>query len=205
MTLLQELEQIIPFSIFKKDAFEYLMKLLINWKFESYEDIPINDKGEIVIEDFDRYKVFKLHFFVTTAAASPEHEGLLTIFDDFRAYQAGPVCQGVYDLIKKDVFPFTITNKDGFIIDKSKYESLGNDLPSFVKTEIENSLDELKLQNSDLINKNSSYLIDLSHEWKSWKEAKIEKENGESIDDSEYKFMNPYLIKYERKIFHLYR
>lgn len=139
--------------------FEYILSKLIIW----YKEIfPTVSHPEL---KFSKLKVLKLLFFVTTINSSKRKRGLLDIFNKFYAMSYGPVESDIYNAILKDTTTiFNIGDQYTTIKNGQNFERLNPN----IKKEIDNSIENLKKTNKNLICFDSYKLVDISHKWNSW-------------------------------------
>ena len=176
-----------PNTSVKIKCFEFLTENLLNW-FSSQSNSH---------NDFSKLKLFKLLFFVSAVDASESENGLLEIFDKFHAMPYGHVESDIYD-------NFGQLNR---VVVGKKYTSIK---PEIDETEyylsidpfkelIHQSIESLKQCNADIINYSAFDLVELSHEWQSWKSifnlARLQNKLSLPIPQS--------LIKLEPKFFKL--
>lgn len=141
----------------KLKCFEYVTEKLLAWQNETTKSSP---------NDFSKLKIFKLLFFVSAVGTDETIDGLLNIFNNFHAMPYGPVESDIYNSISKcdriDVSlnstKIKVSSPDNY------YDSIEADQAS-----IENSVELLKLANPAIINYSAYDLVELSHQWHSWK------------------------------------
>ena len=149
-----------PTEISKIRAFEYLTFKLVEWFDESVTFSKENDISTL--------KALKLLFFVSSVNTVRDSQNTLldTPSDKFVAMPYGHVESEIYDAIKSG----QITNIE---IDKSK--TIINDseaileLADDMKKRIDVAVQDLKKVNYSIINFTSFELVELSHQWFSWK------------------------------------
>ncbi len=155
-----------PILVRKILAFEYVVFKLIDWykSFNGVErDVDFNSDN-----DFSKLKVFKLHFF--TSAIKSDSNQLLSVFNNFYAMPFGHVESDIYDYINElerfeiDVKATKIKGPYLDILHKSFSELDGD-----IKSEIDEAIDVLFGRNNELINLSAMDLVELSHQWYSWK------------------------------------
>lgn len=170
----------------KQKAFEFLILGFINWHQE--KNPPTNFRTE-----FTKLKLIKLLFFV--AAIKTENGDLLDYFDNFWALPYGHVESDIYNSIN-DLKIFKIT-KEG--IDDLEVPNNYFDDIEHIKLNLQNSLNEIKNANSNLIQYSAYQLVELSHKWYSWQSvftlAKSINKQGLKIPVS--------MIRSEQKIYSL--
>lgn len=153
----------------KISTFEYIVFQLINWYKEAYrlEDNRAFNQGN----DLSILKVIKLSFFVV----ANKHESLLRTFDKFYAMPLGHVESDIYDYIRSNkgsfaaftISPSGTVIKDDFIASLSEDKFLNVD--SAIRQSIYDSVENLKNDYPDLIMYTGYQLVELSHQWYSWK------------------------------------
>ncbi len=158
----------------KTNAFDYFVFRLI--------ELAKTQKIEYTTE-LTKLKLLKLLFFTTAVTSSKHSKGLLEVFDDYWALPYGHVESGVYNYIPNSIF---------FKIDKSGVTTLNNNLTreSFGLLEneiylIDKAIDSLLEKNPNILSYSAFQLVELSHEWQSWKSmfnlAKINRKSGLKI------------------------
>lgn len=126
--------------------------------------------------DLSILKLMKLLFFTTAVNAKKDSENLLLdrVFNNFVAMPFGHVESFIYESIKSNkILEFyelsysKTIRKDNFApyLFKSYVDGLNNSITEY----IDKSIDELKRKNPDLINYSAFDLVELSHQWFSWK------------------------------------
>lgn len=141
----------------KIKSFELITEKLLEW----YGSM---NKG--AMNDFSKLKLFKLLFFVSTVDASVENDGLLGLFDNFCAMPYGPVESDIYNnfekckkvIITKECTSINLNLGDEYYSEIEEYKGL-----------IEKSIQSLKKSNLEIINYSAYDLVELSHQWISWK------------------------------------
>lgn len=142
----------------KTVAFEYLMIQCLSWYREVF---PQKDSN-----DFSKLKVIKLLFFASAVNATEKEEALLSTFDNFYALPFGHVESDVYtDLGALNLF--TITNEN--LVPKESYTSEYFNGIEDIKPLLDNSFTNLRKANPELIEYSAFDLVELSHQWQSWK------------------------------------
>ena len=146
----------------KYKLFEYMIDGIIAWYKVVAPDA--NVKSEL-----NRLKLIKLNFFISAASTEGKKYGLLQYFDKFHAMPFGHVESEVYDHVKSSL---TIEKK--YYLGKDSIEILGVpnnyfDEISEYTPEIDDAIHFLKKKNPDLVKYKSFDLVELSHEWTSWK------------------------------------
>ncbi len=153
----------------KISTFEYIVFQLINWYKEAYrlKDNRAFNQGN----DLSILKVIKLSFFVV----ANKHESLLRTFDKFYAMPLGHVESDIYDYIRSHNGRFTAftISPSGTVIKGEFMESLSENNFSNVdfdlRKSINISIEDLKNANPGLIKYTGYQLVELSHQWYSWK------------------------------------
>jgi uncharacterized phage-associated protein len=143
----------------KLTAFDYVVFNIQNWYVER--------GGNLVNNDLSKLKVTKLLFFTCAASSTPTNPGLLEVFDNFVAMPYGHVESDIQDQMEQSSF-FNITKygleyKDGII------EYHVELLPQEIRILIDKAFAILKGLNIDLVKLSAFDLVDLSHQWQSWK------------------------------------
>jgi len=147
----------IPMSKIQK--FEYITHQLIDWYKSNNKTIDKND--------FSKLKVLKLHFFICSASSILTESGNNDLFSHFDKFVAMP-----YGHVEEDVYNFILHDKTkSFKIDNSRITIsdiepiLDSDFTELVKK----SILYLKGVNNNLVNQDAFKLVELSHNWFSWK------------------------------------
>ena len=171
----------------KIKAFEFITEKLLEWHASQ------NNNQQ---NDFSKLKLFKLLFFVSAVNASKDNDGLLDLFTSFCAMPYGPVESDVYNNFQ-DCKRVNISKEFTTLIDpidENYYESIEE-----YKVKICNSIESLKIANNKLINYSAYDLVELSHQWISWKSifnlARLQNKLSLPIPSS--------IIKFEPKILKL--
>ncbi len=142
----------------KRIAFEYLIQEFIHW---FHAENP-NKNAE---HELNKLKLLKLLFFASAVEADKNSDGLLGVFNNFYAMPYGHVESDVYNELEN--LPHFELNKQSIIvqpISADYFNTIQELIPSLVS-----SINALKKSNPSLINYSSLELVDLSHEWQSWK------------------------------------
>jgi hypothetical protein len=143
----------------KNNYFEYVLRKLIDWTTE--------EKGNI--NSLTTLKVQKLLFLLSAVGTDNNDPGLLNVFDNFYAMQYGPVESDIYNamvLNQLSVFNFTSRTIN------YREENLDNiSINNAIQHEIDEAISLLKEKNDKIINYSASSLIEITHKWKSWKDA----------------------------------
>ena len=143
----------------KKQAFEYLVTKLIEWK----DDLASQQSSN----SFTKIKVLKLLFFVS-AVKDENKKDLLDIFDNFYAMPYGPVESDIYNFINKDELD-NYSFSDVYM--ELKSPRINDNLDSTTKSRIDNAIDTLKKNNRNIITLRAFELVDISHKWNVWKNS----------------------------------
>ncbi|HOY11799.1 MAG TPA: hypothetical protein PLY70_01610 [Saprospiraceae bacterium] len=143
----------------KVACFEYLVDELVTWVREESGDPD---------RDLNRLKIIKLHFFISAASSSDSQEGLLDLFNDFHAMPYGHVESSIYDEIKTDSLSKYSLLPNGFTPKSTEIKNF-NLVTQIEKDLIQRGISNIKSINPKLVMKSGGYLVDLSHEWRSWK------------------------------------
>lgn len=171
----------------KKIAVNYFIKKLLEWgKYKENNDLST-------------LKVLKLLFFCSAVDSKKDKNSILLddVFNNFFAMPYGHVESEVYNFIKRNELVYIINNKKAEI-KEGVYLNFDN-LNTEVKSCLDSSIESLKKINSNLINMNSFELVELSHNWFSWKYY-----YGVARDKNSYSEKIPSdIIKSEQKILHL--
>ena len=145
----------------KIKAFEYVVKCLLDW--HNNNNVDENIKS---YKAFNKLKIFKLHFFVSAINADKNNDGLLDIFNNFYALPFGHVESDIYD---------NLNNLEMFSINASSLdvnEDISNyfdDISPITRNKIDKAVQNLKSENPEIINYSAFELVELSHQWNSWK------------------------------------
>ncbi|MBC3538743.1 hypothetical protein ACFSC6_20050 [Rufibacter sediminis] len=144
----------------KVRGFEYVIHQLKNWHDTVYEHHPVEN-------DLSKLKVIKLHFFISAVCAGSDDD-LLNFFDCFYAMPYGHVEGEVYsNLDKMEAFKLTerrLEIRENF--NKDEYFKL---IDIGIKNKIDNSIAKLKEININLVKYVAMDLVELSHNWYSWR------------------------------------
>lgn len=176
--------------------FQYILHKLILWN---------NEVNRTTNNDITILKSLKLLFFISAAKTSIKENDLLDeVFDSFWAMPYGHVESDVYDEVKRlkgdlGLFELSSNNCISKISSDTDIKSLTSSLDLSKIKLIDDSIDTLKSYNRDIISYSAFELVELSHQWYSWRRNyRLAKEKGShsqkipSID-----------IKFESKIFKL--
>lgn len=161
----------LPLNDKKVYAFEFLINELLRWHCEFYR----KNFSDIIENDLSVLKVLKLLFFTTAASIKRDGSSYLleTVFNKFYALPYGHVESEVYDLIKKNngnLNFFEINNQCTIRKENalSRIKDLIDLTPIEIRTQILESIRNLKQINYELISYSAYKLVDLSHIWYSW-------------------------------------
>lgn len=152
----------------KKLAFEYVLYKLIEWYKSAkgqLDNVSFNQSN-----DLSKLKVIKLHFFVSSVNSNKN--SLLALFDNFYAMPYGHVESDLYNSITS-LERYTIDTKILKINEEYIYnlDSSFTKLTLGYKNEIDEAIQSLNLENSSLITYSALDLVELSHNYFSWKFA----------------------------------
>lgn len=127
--------------------------------------------------DFSVLKTQKLLFFTVAAQSNVLSDFILgeSLFDDFRAYQYGPVEHTVYTSLKLNqnrLSLMKIDNRGTEVLDFRNIDELKNETAKELETNIvfsiDSALNELIKINPNILNYSAFNLVELSHRWKCW-------------------------------------
>lgn len=170
-------------------CFEFLTLLFINW----YRTVSKTEKT--AEEHLGKLMLMKLLFFTSAVGSNRNNnKGLLDIFDNFYALPYGAIENDVYDnLIHINCFTF----KNNSIIE-FKQPNIGyfDKLSPEIKQQLRDAVERLKKENNEFVLMDAIDLVDLNHQWYSWKSsyklAQSMKKNNIKIPNSlilsEHKF-----------------
>ncbi|WP_254562879.1 hypothetical protein [Dyadobacter diqingensis] len=174
--------------MFKVKAFEYLIDGFVTWY---TREKPNSD----YTSDFTKLKLIKLLFFVSAVNADTDNDGLLDVFNNFYALPFGHVESDVYDNLGQSVkYTLARSGISRNIVPEGYYDEIDH-----LKARLDESLKSLILKNRSLVSYSASDLVELSHQWYSWKSTF-------SLARSINKFslpIDPLIIKKESKIYRL--
>lgn len=139
---------------------KYIFIQFLDWYKESF--------GESESNDLSILKSLKLIFLLSTINTNKQNESLLDFDFRYAAMPYGPVEKDIYDWFKEGKLDDVI-DKQGIKnhnLFKTNFDSINCDFKKVVDTNII----VLKSENFYLITKSASYLVDLTHEFTSWKE-----------------------------------
>ena len=141
-------------------AFEYIVSQLIIWLREL-----TNCSEEQALQEFNKLKLFKLHFFVSAISTEldTENDDLLKTFNNFCALPYGPVESDVYNHLNETLY-YTISNEG--ILKKSNNDiNLNRDSRDL----IDSSIELLSKENNEIVTYSAFDLVELSHQWPVWR------------------------------------
>ena len=144
----------------KKLAFDYFIHSLIEF-YKKHLSMSENE----AMSQIDRLRAMKLLFFVCANDSKKDDPGLLATFNNFCAMPFGHVESNIYDAIAKDELSYYCIGKATTKKSASDFASLNTEM----KGQIDSAIDALLFENSHLLTLPSFSLVDLSHEWYSWK------------------------------------
>ncbi|OUJ68976.1 Panacea domain-containing protein [Hymenobacter crusticola] len=164
----------------KWNMFSYLVTQLIAW---SDEVNSVEQRNSLT-----KLKLIKLLFFVSAADQSNGPSNLLAVFNNFYAMPYGHVESDIYnEIVNRGILDYSFANS-------MKLEASEDD-----KRVIQSAVGYLRKQNNDLIKYTANELVDLSHEWHSWKSV-----YGIARTLGKYSMKIPVeVIEKERKFYHL--
>src|SRR5574343_1000595 len=166
----------------KQLVFEYFLKSIYKYQSES------NSIGSL--------KAMKLLFFTCLINSEKGSDPvLLDIFDNFRAMPYGHIEGDIFDmLIKKNPLNyFEVSNKEIKVIgDLNKLEE---DIHSYIKYEINKSINLLSEVNPEIFSMSAFELIDLSHLHYSWRKTYVSRKD---VDNYSPKIEKDIIIKQDR-------
>ncbi len=145
----------------KIKAFEYIISLLVDWLME-LTDVD----EETALKEFNKLKLFKLHFFVSAINTEPNHgnNDLLGTFDAFYALPYGPVESYIYNHIN-ELHIFSVSNQGISRINHDDHLYF-NELDTL---SIRNAVNTLRERNENLVTYSAFELVELSHQWPVWR------------------------------------
>jgi uncharacterized phage-associated protein len=150
----------------KIDYFQYSLHLFLDW----HKEVA----GHEAPNDLSTLKVMKLLFFMVAADKSirDEHALVDEVFDNFCALPYGHVESDIYnELIAKkgDFSHFMITNEETIRKEGTRIAELKERLMPETVDRMEMAINNLKSYNIGLILLKPFDLVDLSHQWYSWR------------------------------------
>jgi uncharacterized phage-associated protein len=144
----------------KKLAFDYFIYSLIEF-YKKHLSMSENE----AMSQIDRLRAMKLLFFVCAKDSKKDDPGLLATFNKFCAMPFGHVESDIYTAIGDDqLSSYTIK-----IETTKKRDSDFDSFDAMLKSQIDSAICALLSENSHLLTDSSFSLVDLSHEWYSWK------------------------------------
>lgn len=172
-------------------TFEYLVTSLLKWQGNGI----INKKN-----DFSILKTLKLLFFVSAVGTDSKSVDTLldNVFNKFLAMTYGHVEEDIYSEYKKEdgVFTNLIINKNSTTV---KCEFFDYEISKNIKFKVDKAIEQLKQNNENIVNLKTFDLVDLSHEYFSWKYF-----YSKARKRGDYKENIPIeIIKNEQKFFNL--
>lgn len=150
-------------------AFDYVVNHICSW----YQQ----EGGDLAHNDLSKLKITKLLFFICAASASQDQPGMLNIFDNFVAMPYGHVESDMQDQMEQSLC-YNITRNDlsfrnNLVGYNNTYNNQANEML------IDQTIETIKSLNSKLVLYAPFTLVDLSHEWQSWKSVfSLAKRNG---------------------------
>ena len=146
----------------KIKAFEYIISLLVDWLME-LTDVD----EETALKEFNKLKLFKLHFFVSAINTGPNHgnNDLLNTFNAFWALPYGPVESDIYDNLPL-LQIFSISNQ-GISKKNNDTNQYFTSLDAFRNT-IGNAVSAPRRENNEIVTYSAFELVELSHQWPVW-------------------------------------
>ena len=144
----------------KLKYFEYFLSVLLD----------ISDKKEN--NDFSILKVQKLLFLTVAIDSGKDKANVLInkIFDNFVAMPYGHVESDIYSAIRHKKFEFfTITSSKTELIGEKQFDVNSLDLDISKKTSIDLAIKNLLKENKSLLEESPFNLVELSHQYKSWR------------------------------------
>lgn len=148
----------------KIEIFEFIVHKLKDWFMEKNNVFSLEEFNRK--NDFSVLKLIKLHFLVSTIDSAKD-DSLLNQFTFF-AMPYGPVETDIYSKIKEnpDFGSFVV---DNFKSTFSTENYTGNWRNVELESLIDKSILKLKRLDENLINADAGSLVDLTHNWNSWK------------------------------------
>ncbi|WP_342084798.1 hypothetical protein [Dyadobacter sp. OTU695] len=139
-------------------AFEYLIDGFVKWHQQVRPKVSVEST-------FTKLKLIKLLFFVSAVDSERPSKGLLDIFHKFSALPFGHVESDVYDFLRlcskysvsKEGLSYNVVNDNYF------------DAINPYKERLNEAIEALKNKNLELVAYSASSLVELSHQWYSWK------------------------------------
>lgn len=130
--------------------FTYLVTRLVAWS----DEVNPADRHE----SLTKLKLIKLLFFAAAADKSSGDNSLLAVFNNFYAMPYGHVESEIYNRIVQEGI-----NNYSFAV------GCDINIDAADKALIDSAINNLKASNKNLIKYTANELVDLSHEWYSWK------------------------------------
>lgn len=150
-------------------AFEYLVYRLIKWY-----NTNISSHTTVIPPNFSRLTVLKLLFLTATVKNEDIEEvnkkDLLGLFNNFCAMQYGPVEIDIYTAMVKGYtkyYTFDNNSIKASQIEEGYFESLEPSL----RDSIDIAISILANKNPNIIQYNSTRLVNITHKWQSWQNA----------------------------------
>ncbi|HUW06936.1 MAG TPA: type II toxin-antitoxin system antitoxin SocA domain-containing protein [Williamwhitmania sp.] len=171
--------------------FEYMIKSVVD-KYKTLNHVEEN----VAFSVFSKLKLIKLNFFISAVNTDEKDNGLLDVFDNFYAMPYGHVESDVYNSIKEGELKFfnlteTSLNRKCIFETNSRF--------SKEESRIDDAIDSLLEKNSKFFDYTAFQLVELSHEWYSWRLVfDIAQKNGKFSSP-----IPPEIIQSEEKIFEL--
>lgn len=144
----------------KIDSFEYVISKLLSW----YKEISKKDD----LSSFTKLKLQKLLFLLSAVNATEQDRYLLNIFDNFYAMRHGPVESDIYNAMVENKFPHISFMQRNMTLKQIDFEI---NISEVYKKMIDCAINQLKEKNNQLVVYPASVLVDITHKWKSWKDA----------------------------------
>lgn len=142
-------------------AFDYMLSLFEKW----HKDVFVEGRD---FENHSKLSLLKLLFLTSVPKKDTDETDLLNIFNKFYALPYGPVESDIYEAINSDKLPtYCITERK--IIKKTERKL--NILPCNDRELIDNEVDKLRSNNETLILLDAFELVEITHQWESWKSA----------------------------------
>lgn len=171
--------------------------------FEYFLSVLLDKVDNAMNNDFSILKVQKLLFLTVAIDSGKNKNNILinNIFDNFVAMPYGHVESDIYSAIRSDEFKFySITSSKTLIKDSKQFDVEILELESTKKTSIDLAINTLLLENKSLLNESPFNLVELSHQYRSWRkyfrEANLRGVNSiqipkqEIIDEEKYFHLN---------------
>ena len=142
-------------------AFEYIIYRLVTWikKLKNYSD-------DQAFQEFNKLKLFKLHFFVSAIDANESGQDLLNTFDDFYALPYGPVESYVYNhLDELNIYSVTSGPISQIRNIGDYFDTMDPDIKNYINI----ATDHLHEKNEEIVAYPAFDLVELSHQWPVWR------------------------------------